>query len=172
MKIALPIILVIAVGVLLGAWNIKRSAERSAAAQLVAQARDGLEVGKSTAAERAWDARVGRECARRNARLAEVKPPRGGLKDLQRYSSQVLRVQRRHVQALPTSAAPPRYASKAAFVRAAEKRREDALRKVVNAGANRDSESAELAVTMLESLERSTSSMFRSIGLPSCAQLR
>ena len=181
MKVLLAVALVIAIGFAVGACRVDFYAIDNpidSVNEQIDEATQGNDpasvarrrvLGRRSDAERAWAARVNRECARRAKRMAAVKPPAGGLNDLGRYASQVLRIQHRHVRALATYAAPPSYRQEAAFVRAAEQQRTTALQRVVDAAARKNGDAAKNAIKMFETVGTSSRTVYRSVGLSACA---
>lgn len=179
-KILLAVVLIVVIAFALGACRVEFSVTNplDAVSDRADKAMEGNDpasiatrraLGKRSKAERAWAARVNRECARRAKRMAAVRPPAGGLKDLGRYAAEVQRVQQRHVQALQTYPAPASYAQEAAFMRAAEQQRLTALERVVDAAANKNGDAAKSAIKMFETVGSSSKTVFRSIGLNACA---
>ena len=180
MKILLTVAAVIALAVMVGAWRAEIVSIGNGVADVASgRTADRLEEHidelvpriPKQAGKSAWLTSVNASCARRNAKIAAVRAPRGGLKDLGRYARQVLAAQRAHARDRQAIAAPPGVAREVQFMAMADKQSEMALRRVIAAASKRDSKAAERAVAMFESTSRMTSGGFRTLGLSDCASL-
>ena len=120
-------------------------------------------------AQRAWVRGVNAACARRNNRVRAIAPPRGGLKDLRRYASAVLEVQRAHRREVDALRRPR--GRHLAFVAESNRQQERALRGVIAAAAAGNAAAADRAVTRYDSVLQLTGAAFRGVGLDVCAEL-
>jgi hypothetical protein len=180
MKILLTVAALIALAVMVGAWRAEIVSFGNGVADVASgRTADRLEERidelvpriPKQAGKNAWLTSVNASCARRNAMIAAVRAPRGGLKDLRRYAGQVLAVQRTHARDRRAIATPPGVAREMQFMALADKQTEVALKRVIAATSKPDAKSAERAVALFESTSRMTSGVFRTLGLSACASL-